>query len=114
LKNEGRGRQYCRSGILEILIEQVLNSRQLRQKDATHDERKDKGDQMGAVDAESSRNGSGPGCPEPLLFRPALEEQTGQKCRNEDKWFCGREKTDRLIREDSKRGRCVIYYHHEQ
>ena len=73
-KTKASRRQDRCSRILEILIEQVLDSAEFREENAADDKRKYKGSKMGAIDPESPRDGRCPGCLEPVFFRSALEK----------------------------------------
>ena len=52
MKNQSCRRQHRRSWILEILIKQILDPWEFREKDTTDDKRKEERDKMGAVNTK--------------------------------------------------------------
>jgi hypothetical protein len=69
---------------------------------------------VGSVDTQCSRDGCGPGGIKALSLRAALKKQPGKKCRDKNKRFCCREKSDRLIREYAKVSGRMIDDHHQK
>ena len=69
---------------------------------------------MGTVDTQCTRDSCGTGSIKALFLGAALKKQTGEKCRDKNKRFRRREKSDGLIREYTKIGGRMIDDHHQK